>query len=268
MTGIRKRVTIGFLSIVVLLFFSGLVSLFELNHMSQDIDAILSSNRQGIALSESMLDAIRANDRAVIRYAVLRDTTYADSCKVSASIFAQTITSAREKITSSDNASLFDSLDVAAQRLSSLVEQLHASGRVEQSVRIDDFWGVVPTFNGSEWYNKEFLTLYNNASGHILQVLTYAQNSLTPRAERLSSNAYRAVTPVFISLVVMIVILLMFYYFIMIYAIKPIVQMNKSLGDWLRYRLPFTIKAECRDEIADLRDKIESITTNTKTTTK
>ena len=244
MTGIRKRVTIGFLSIVVLLFFSGLVSLFELNHMSQDIDAILSSNRQGIALSESMLDAIRANDRAVIRYAVLRDTTYADSCKVSAS------------------------LDVAAQRLSSLVEQLHASGRVEQSVRIDDFWGVVPTFNGSEWYNKEFLPLYNNASGHILQVLTYAQNSLTPRAERLSRNAYRAVTPVFISLVVMIVILLMFYYFIMIYAIKPIVQMNKSLGDWLRYRLPFTIKAECRDELADLRDKIESITTNTKTTTK
>ena len=75
MTGIRKRVTIGFLSIVVLLFFSGLVSLFELNHMSQDIDSILSSNRKSITLSENMLDAIRANDRAVIHYAVLRDTT-------------------------------------------------------------------------------------------------------------------------------------------------------------------------------------------------
>jgi hypothetical protein len=44
--------------------------------------------------------------------------------------------------------------------------------------------------------------------------------------------------------------------------------MNKSLGDWLRYRLPFAIKAECRDELADLRDKIESITTNTKIPTK
>ena len=267
MTGIRKRVTIGFLSIVVLLFFSGLVSLFELNHMSQDIDSILSSNRQGIALSESMLDAIRANDRAVIRYAVLRDTTYADSCRISASKFAQTISSAREQINTSDS-SLLDSLSVSAQRLSSLIEQLRTSGRIEQSVRIDDFWGVTPTFNGSDWYNNEFLPIYNNASSQILQVLTYAQNSLTPRAERLSRNAYRAVTPVFISLVVMIVILLMFYYFIMIYAIKPIVQMNKSLGDWIRYRLPFTIKAECRDELAELRDKIESITTNTKIPTK
>lgn len=263
MTGIRKRVTIGFLSIVVLLFFSGLVSLFELNHMSEDIDSILSSNRQGIALSESMLDAIRANDRAVIRYAVLRDTTYADSCLIQANAFAETISSAREQIISSDDA-LLDSLGISAERLSSLIKELRTSGKVEQSVRYDDYWGVVPSFNGSEWYHREFLPIYNTASSQILQVLTYAQNSLTPRAERLSRNAYRAVTPVFISLVVMIVILLMFYYFIMIYAIKPIIQMNKSLGDWLRYRLPFTIKAECRDELADLRDKIESITANSK----
>ena len=78
MTGIRKRVTIGFLSIVVLLFFSGLVSLFELNNMSRDIESILDSSRRSIELSESMLDAIRANDRAVVNYAVLRDSAYAD----------------------------------------------------------------------------------------------------------------------------------------------------------------------------------------------
>ena len=67
MTGIRKRVSIGFLSIVVLLFLSGLVSLFELNHMSADIDIILSTNRKSIEISEGMLNAIRANDRAVMQ---------------------------------------------------------------------------------------------------------------------------------------------------------------------------------------------------------
>ena len=97
-------------------------------------------------------------------------------------------------------------------------------------------------------------------------MLTHAQNSLSPRAERLSRNAYRAVTPVFISLVVMIVILLMFYYFIMIYAVKPIIEMNRSLGDWMRYKLPFSVKSECRDEMAELRDKIESVTNNVKMT--
>ena len=263
MTGIRKRITIGFLSIIVLLFFSGLVSLFELNHMSTDIDAILNSSHKGITLTEGMLDAIRANDRAVIRYAVLRDVAYADSCRVSATNFASKVTSAREQISSSAT-TLFDSLEVSAMRLATLVEELRVSQRVEQSLLPDSLKANPTPYNGKDWYNNEYHPAYNTASNQILQVLTHAQSSLSPRAERLSRNAYRAVTPVFISLVVMIVILLMFYYFIMIYAIKPIVEMNKSLADWMRYRLPFAPKAEYRDELSELRDKIESVTTNTK----
>lgn len=263
MTGIRKRISIGFLSIVVLLFFSGLVSLFELNHMSVDIDAILSSNRKGIELTEGMLDAIRSHDRAVIRYAVLHDTSYADSCRVRYKSFADKISQARAE-TSASADGLFDELDASAIRLDSIVEQLFESGRVEQGLMADTLRAV--EFDGRQWYDNEYLPIYNTTSNQILDVLTHAQNSLSPRAERLSRNAYRAVTPVFISLVVMIVILLMFYYFIMIYAVKPIIEMNRSLGDWMRYKLPFSVKSECRDEMAELRDKIESVTNNVKIT--
>jgi hypothetical protein len=45
----------------------------------------------------------------------------------------------------------------------------------------------------------------------------------------------------------------------MIYALKPIVEMNKSLGDWIRYKLPFTVKSECRDELQELKEKIASV---------
>lgn len=263
MTGIRKRITIGFLSIIVLLFFSGLVSLFELSHMSTDIDLILASNRKSIATSESMLNAIRANDRAVIRYAVLRDTSYLDSCRSRFVDFTMTIEQARQQ-TSNSAASLFDSLDASAGRLNGIFEQLRKSRKVENSLRADSLWGVSASYDGTAWYDKEYLPVYDEASDQIMRMLSYAQNSLTPRAARLSRNAYRAVTPVFISLVVMIVILLMFYYFIMIYSVKPIVEMNKSLGDWMRYKLPFTVKAECRDELEELKTKIESVTSNAK----
>ena len=263
MTGIRKRISIGFLSIVVLLFFSGLVSLFELNHMSVDIDAILSSNRKGIELTEGMLDAIRSHDRAVIRYAVLHDVAYADSCRVRYLSFADKIAQARAE-TSVSAGGLFDELGASAIRLDSVVEQLRRSGYVEQNIANDST--RTEEFNGSQWYDNEYLPIYNAASNQILDVLTYAQSSLSPRAERLSRNAYRAVTPVFISLVVMIIILLMFYYFIMIYTVKPIVEMNRSLGDWMRYKLPFSVKSECRDEMAELRDKIESVTNIVKMT--
>ena len=48
MTGLRKRVTVGFLSIVCLLFFSGMVSFLELSHLSRDTGEILKANKRNI----------------------------------------------------------------------------------------------------------------------------------------------------------------------------------------------------------------------------
>ena len=262
MTGIRKRVTVGFLSIVVLLFFSGLVSLYELNHMSTDIESILAGNRRSIELSESMLDAIRANDRAVISYAVLQDTLYADSCRSTFSAFKTKVLQAREESNTSAGF-LFDSLESYASLMNYAVVQLLDSHVIEQQSIMPDSLDLI-SFDGREWYDEMYLPAYNMTSGAILRVMSDTRTSLTPRAERLSRNAYRAVTPVFISLVVMIAILLMFYYFVVIYIAKPIIEMNKSLGDSIRYKIPFKVKTECRDEMQDLKEKIESVINNPK----
>ena len=259
MTGIRNSVTVGFLGIVVLLFFSGLVSLFELNNMSTDIENILDGNRRSLELSENMLDAISAHDRAVVNYAVFRDTLYSDSCKLSFAEFSAHIIAARSEASKSA-VMMFDSLSQSAERLRAVVHELRTSRTIENLVLADTLNPTHASFDGKGWYDRNYVPAYAAASNSIMRVMSQAQLSLSPRAERLSRNAYRAVTPVFISLVVMIVILLMFYYFIMIYALKPIIEINKSLGDWLRYKLPFKPKAECRDELLELKEKLESVT--------
>ena len=237
MKGIRKRVTIGFLSIVVLLFFSGLVSLVELNHMS--------------------------HDRAVVNYAVFRDTLYSDSCKMCFAEFSAHIDQARQEASQS-TVMLFDSLRLNADLLRDVVHELRTSRTIESVILADTLSADTLTFDGKEWYDLNYVPAYGAASNSIMRVMSQAQISLSPRAEQLSRNAYRAVTPVFISLVVMIIILLTFYYFIMIYALKPIIEMNKSLGDWLRYKVPFKTKSECRDELQELKEKIESVTNTSK----
>lgn len=67
----------------------------------------------------------------------------------------------------------------------------------------------------------------------------------------MKKNAYRAVTPVLISLVVMIAIVLMLYYFMSVYCVNPIIRMNKGLGDYLSFRVPFAVKADCKDEVLE-----------------
>ena len=71
--------------------------------------------------------------------------------------------------------------------------------------------------------------------------------------------AYLAVTPVLISLVVMIAIVLMLYYFMSVYCVTPIIRMNKGLGDWLSFRVPFAVKGDLKDEVLELKEKIESL---------
>ncbi len=263
MTGIRKRITIGFLSMVVLLFFSGLVSLYELNHMSTDIESILIGNRRSMELSENMLDAIRANDRSVIAYAVLRDTLYADSCRTTFEAFRAKLAQARTESNRSA-ASLFDSLSDYSEQMHQAFEGLIDSRAIEHQLMKPDTVMVYESFDGRQWYEANYLPAYNKTSSAIMRVMSDTRTSLTPRAERLSRNAYRAVTPVFVSLVVMIALLLMFYYFVMIYVAKPIVAMNKSLGDSIRYKIPFDVKSECRDELHDLKEKIASMTNTPK----
>ncbi len=255
MTGIRKRITIGFLGIVTLLFFSGMVSLFELSHMSVDIEAILVSSRKSIEESKNIIDALHVNDRAVVNYAVLRDSTYVEQCKSSYDELGVTVRRARAAISSSDT-SILDSLDQHIAELGLVIDAMLAGG--------DNADAGSQLFDGRKWYDDNYEPVYNKISDGIIRVMSLAQSSLTPRAEQLNRNAYRSVTPVFISLVVMIVILLMFYYFIMIYTVKPIVGINQELARSLRYKTPYSMKAECRDEIKELNEKIEVMINNPK----
>ena len=66
------------------------------------------------------------------------------------------------------------------------------------------------------------------------------------------------------ALAVMIAIVLMLYYFMSVYCVNPILRMNKGLGDYLSFRVPFVVKADCKDEMLELKEKIETLITISK----
>lgn len=94
---------------------------------------------------------------------------------------------------------------------------------------------------------------------HITEYMTGAHNTLGPEVNNLSHTARRAVTPVFISLMVMMVIVVMFHYFVNHYYVRPILRINRSLGDHLTYKKPFDGEIPCRDEMVALRDRIAQL---------
>ena len=270
MTGMRKRVTIGFLSIVCLLFFSGMVSFVELSRLGRDTGDILKASRRNIELAKEMLDAAHNQNVALIHLTVLGDRSYEEVCRREMAHLEDVMLVAQNEAL---DKSFLDSLAFATTEMKILVDgylaRVDAAEAIAAVVAADATLVAADSLTvkgevaevGKDWYTNEYEAVYHRLTAAVKAYMTSTQSSLAPRTEQMKKNAYRAVTPVLISLVVMIAILLMFYYFMTIYCVNPIVKINKSLGDFLSFRLPFNVKAECKDEVLELKERIDSLTT-------
>lgn len=256
MTGMRKRVTIGFLSIVCLLFFSGMVSFVELGQLSRDTDEILRANERNIALAKEMLDAAHEQNVALVRLSVFGDRSYDSLCRASMSRLEQTLLVAQNEALEK---SFLDSLAFATTELRIVTDAYLAGLAAEGPAGADSAAAVRPDSLGGVWYSREYEALYSRLTSAVKSYMTSTQSSLAPRTEQMKKNAYRAVTPVLISLLVMIAIVLMLYYFMTVYCINPILRINKGLGDFLTFRIPFAVKGELKDEVAELKEKIDTL---------
>ncbi|MBQ5752945.1 MAG: hypothetical protein IIV91_01895 [Alistipes sp.] len=275
MKSIGKRVTIGFLSIVALLFVSGMISLFELGNMSNDTETILSASRRNMEIAKDMLNSANEHGSAVVHLAIFGEKGYADVCRRSISDLEGKFAAARSMAV---DVSRLDSLALSIEQLQRVVDEYMAvpivrnpevdSLAVERvavvadpvaGTEVEDLSVNAAAQSGKAWYDTTYKTAYNNLIERIQSFMTHTHSSLAPRAEQLNKNAYRSVAPVFISLIVMIAIVLMFYYFVGVYCIRPIKKINRALADYLSFRLPFNVKGELIDEFKELYDNIDAL---------
>ena len=255
MKSLGNRVTVGFLSIVLLLFATGIISLFELGNLSNDTEIILSASRRNIELAKDMLNYAHEHSQATLYVACFDDTAQRDVCRRTMSDLEGKLAAARSEAV---DATGLDSLSASITRLRAISESYLFE---PQSIPTDT---LVVTANaaahsGMRWYNEQYKATYDQMIERIEEFMTHTHSSLAPRAEQLNKNAYRSVAPVLISLVVLIAIVLMFYFFIRVYCVAPIAKINRALGDFLSYRIPFTIKADLRDELKELAENIEKL---------
>ena len=250
MKGLRKRISIGFISIATLLFFSGMVSLFELEHLSTDAEIILDHSHRNMVLAKDMLTALHNQSRAVADVSVLNNVGSNMSCQEHLAMLENSLAAAYDISKSSAH---LDSLTLTVSELRRLTSEMLAAQN-----------DTLPSSFDRVWYDEVYQPVSTVATAQINDYMSAMHEGLTPRAEQLSHNAYRAVMPVLISLIVMIAIVLMLYYFVTIYCVNPVLSLRKSLADWLAFRLPFAPKSECRDELLDLKEDIETLINQSK----
>ncbi|MBQ2143059.1 MAG: hypothetical protein II204_07895, partial [Alistipes sp.] len=67
---LTRRMRVAFMSLLLLLFFSGAMSLFELERVSKDTEDILLASKENVDLAGSMLTALNEQNDVMITLAV------------------------------------------------------------------------------------------------------------------------------------------------------------------------------------------------------
>lgn len=278
MKGLGKRVTVAFLSVVALLTVSGVISLFELSSFSYDTSEMLSLSGRDMVATKELFKAAHSHRHAMLDVAVFNEESRKADCKSAFEEINSQIASARTGVSASVRASL-DTLALYGEQLQKLAEGYGATEKVAAPVAVADSTAVSPAtalaqvveerpVDARRWFKEKYNPAYELFIKQVERYTIISHEGLTPHKEQLSKNAYRSVMPVFISLAVMIAIVLMLYYFIYIYAVKPILVMNRSLADYLSFKLPYKTKASMIDEVKTLNDNIEHLVNASKSNIK
>ena len=292
---LTTRVRLAFLSIVLLLIFSGAMSLVELQRVSNDTEEILMASKSNSELAVEMLTALDKQDKAMFSIVIKGDNieTHRAICEEGIRDLNATTHRAKEIVSKSDNPQSADSLIIFANRVNelskaylsheveneiNLLNALNANQYIDESMVYqplqDDIMAsmegyntaptifvnnIEPEYSTYKWYIEQYLVESDNVLRHIKRYMSGAQNTLGPDVNNLSHTAHRSVKPVFITQVVMIVIVVIFYFFFMLYFVRPILRINRSLGSYLAYRMPFDDSIQSRDEIRTVRDRIAEL---------
>lgn len=245
MKGIRKKITAGFLVLIVLLLFSGTVSFLELAWLTKRTEAILESSKRNAELSKRMLDAVEQQNASLFER-ISQHTGRHDSLFVAA---GNEFDAALKEAAALENTQTdLETIVVERNRYRDLV-----AGFLNDDHN-DDLHSFLSTYQPS----------YNDLTAAIRGYMTNSKYSMEARAIQLESNAYRAIIPAIITLVVAIILIIVFMFLIELYYTRPIIRIQKALSNYLKHNIPFNVTVEGRDEIALLKEDIETLITANK----
>lgn len=234
---IRRKILLGFFSIGVLLFFSGIISTLELVRFNEATYTILEKSRSSIELSKTMLDAVQEQNTALLMSITDTSSVYDSILKVSNSNFERALNTA--KMEHADN-EIIPLLEEARGYYLQIIDQAKANPNLE-------------------WFSQVYKTSYYNLTYIIKEFMLSVQNQIIDYTDVLKTNAYRASMVGIIALASGIILMVMFYYMLNHFFLRPVLAIRRSLKLYLDNNIPFDIHITTKDEILELKDDVSEL---------
>jgi HAMP domain-containing protein len=250
--GIRKKIFLGFVIIGLILFTSGMISIFQLIRIEKtvagmNVTSIRSIEASGRIFEEAktqtwkILDIMHEDSQGKNARVILNDTLYAGCFDL-----------IRQSITTQEEKSMFDTLYAKY-----LLFRHH-------TVMLDSLFSLEDTEERNEWFNILYRPVYESFTGAANKMGIFGQNTISKNAATLKNNFYRLVIPLIVAVTVGLFLIILFNYFINFYFIGPVLKIIAGIKNYSENRQAYNVKIDTRDEINELNKEVKQLISHTK----
>lgn len=243
---IRKKISVGFIALSLVLFCAIIINIFEISRLRSSTQEIIAEGAENTEYTSRMLTALQKQNRAVLDMVLTDSDTSSTEYHEGVYELNSAIVEAMERNPNSTHlAAIYD----ANTLYHNTVEQ-HSVSQNESDDRA--------------WFVDSYVEAYYALDSAIKNYMSSPKNSVAIRMSRLESNIYKTITPSVLTLLVAVLILLLFYFFIDTYYTKPVKRISKALDNHLKNKMPYQVNIEEKSELSSLNDNIVEIISHIK----
>ena len=234
----------GFLTLAVMLFLAGIISILEFRNMGQSMEKLLNENYLSMASSQQMAESIEKYNNGVLLLLIGKSEEGRFIIEKSDSVFNSNLKLAKSHINLKGEDGVLNSID----SLFLLFKQLWPAQITKTTTegRLDWYFNTV---------NQPYIALTQK----IETLREMNSQSIYKATSSLNNRAKRALMPGIVAIISAIVFSLIFNYFINYYLIVPILKISKGVNEYSAYGAPFKINIDTNDEILELKNSVENL---------
>ncbi|KAB2871556.1 MAG: hypothetical protein F9K37_02940 [Bacteroidales bacterium] len=242
--GIRLKIITGFIILASLLVISGLISIYELTKLGNSVNTLINDNYRSIDYSKQMSLSLEQQKKAIIMAINGENEKAISLFNTSKQDFETNLRNAANNLTIPGEVNYVDSIALFFANYTPIAESFIKDPKHNINVYLNDIQPQV-------W------AIQNKVN----ELLTVNQQSLLQTATLLEKSPYRTILPGLIVVITSIIFSVIFNYMISYYMIKPVIRITKSINDFVKYKKPFEVTVETKDELNDLKESVKNLIT-------
>ncbi|MFI3288187.1 MAG: hypothetical protein R3Y61_06905 [Rikenellaceae bacterium] len=245
---IKRKIKLGFLCISILLFLSGMISIWELNRLNSSTSQLLIASKGNIELSKRLLDAVQEqNTFLLLSITDSTNNNYTESIEATRKSF---------QITLGELGQAFVNSPSASKSLSNIKE---AEAQYIALVN-----GTALEQRTTKWFVNLYGTKYSTLTVSIKDFMMNYENGLIDSAKTVEGDAVRASMIGVIALAAGLLLVVLFYFLLKGFFITPVLKIDHSLNRYVERGIPFSAQIQSKDEIQNLYENINIIISRSK----